>query len=305
MDELYQQLGEQTSNTHGLMATTQVAKLDDHGAILMPSGITHVFVEIGCNNRDTLDEQILENKAAYAHSRRGFLISFEPLIEKYAGLLVRAGPRFFGRLSRDRSLPLGHHHPYGVVLPFAVAPSAGQKVFSVSQVAGCSSIMPTSNSSFANFCMAQREERTVPAINLSSAIALAGRRPIRFLKIDAQGVDFDIVRATPKHQLANIQSLQLELWRDSDHCRGRAVYGARWTCSEVVAYMRQVGFRLAGHASDTRPSQANNLRLIRRSLCEDVANHSSQLCEWNAIFANIEGKHKPLDDNELVLLPNN
>ena len=52
-----------------------------------------------------------------------FLLAFEPLLDKYATLLARGGPRFNGRGVVDRAVPLGHHHPRAVVLPIAVAPA--------------------------------------------------------------------------------------------------------------------------------------------------------------------------------------
>lgn len=103
-----------------------------------------------------------------------FLISFEPLLDKYATLLdlaltlshplshtfsllpcrryatllARANERFNGPRVTDRATPLGQHHPRGVVLPFAVAPHAsrgrrdGLSPINVSRIAGCSSLVP-------------------------------------------------------------------------------------------------------------------------------------------------------------------
>ena len=53
-----------------------------------------------------------------------FLLSFEPLVDKYALLLAKGTKRFVGS-KKDIAVPLGRHHKRGVVLPFAVSPAGG------------------------------------------------------------------------------------------------------------------------------------------------------------------------------------
>ena len=68
-----------------------------------------------------------------------FLLSFEPLVDKYALLLAKGTKRFVGS-KKDIAVPLGRHHKRGVVLPFAVSPAGGDINFTVSAVSGCSSM---------------------------------------------------------------------------------------------------------------------------------------------------------------------
>lgn len=68
------------------------------------------------------------------------LLSFEPLIDKYASLLLRGRARFSLRNDFD-VWPLGQHHPRGFVLPLAVAPEPGPQTISVTNTAGCSSLL--------------------------------------------------------------------------------------------------------------------------------------------------------------------
>ena len=68
-----------------LLATTSIAALAPDGQSLrMPPSTEYVLMEIGCSDWDTMDETDLDQ-----HRGRGFLISFEPLLDKYAVLLAR------------------------------------------------------------------------------------------------------------------------------------------------------------------------------------------------------------------------
>ena len=64
-------------HTNGLSAVVEVAMLDANGAISMPQSTTNVMMEIGCSDRNTIDQsgQLVTNSNA-------FLISFEPLLDK-------------------------------------------------------------------------------------------------------------------------------------------------------------------------------------------------------------------------------
>ena len=74
------------------MVTMQVATLNEDGAVRMPASTEYVFIEIGCNDRDTLDNQVLPDHP------NAFLISFEPMLDK---LRQVCGAGF----ARDLALP--------------------------------------------------------------------------------------------------------------------------------------------------------------------------------------------------------
>jgi hypothetical protein len=150
-----------------LLTTVHVAQVTPEGAIVVPPGTRRILFEIGCSDRDTMDE------AELAKYNDSFLISFEPLLDKcarapvinigfsyarkchntankrvctrarrYARLLERGNIRY-NRQQVDRATPLGHHHARGVVLPLAVSARAKPKLatFNVSRIAGCSSLL--------------------------------------------------------------------------------------------------------------------------------------------------------------------
>ena len=158
-----------------LFADAHVAQLK--GTVLaMPPGTDHVVMEIGCSDTNTLDENLLPKDP------KAFLVSLEPLLDKYSVLVSRMK----GRHKDDAQL-LGHHHPRGVVLPFAVDAKPGLRHFNVSQVAGCSSLLPMDPvAKWAGFCIKTLEERVVDVISLAQALRLTGSMPIHLLKIDAR-----------------------------------------------------------------------------------------------------------------------
>ena len=113
----------QRATGDGLFATVKVARLGA-GAILVPntcpmaSGTSlNVLIEIGCSDVDTMDEDVLP----LDNSSFQILIVFEPLlVDKYATLTARGNTRINGPDMVNVAVPLGFHHPRGVVLPLAV-----------------------------------------------------------------------------------------------------------------------------------------------------------------------------------------
>jgi hypothetical protein len=132
---------------------------------------------------DTLDDTEID-KHPY-----GFLLSFEPLLDKYAVLLARGTKRYHGS-QHDMAVPLGHHHQRGVVLPLAVSEKGGAVNFTVHRRAGCSSLLAantTATATWGSLCRPVLERRRLESISMAHAMSLAGPLPIRHLKIDAQG----------------------------------------------------------------------------------------------------------------------
>jgi len=225
----------QSIKAHGdgaLIAPIQIASLTQDGTISMPKRTRYVLIEIGCSDRHTLDDEL-------GRRQDGFLIAFEPLLDKYAVLLARGTTRYHGTKA-DRAVPLAHHHQRGVVLPLAVSASGGVHNFSVGSIAGCSSLRHVNaQAGWGHWCRRQLEWRLVPSITLTAALLLSGSLPVRQIKIDAQGVDFDLIRSTaPALLRERVQSIELET-RASD-CN--PLYEGQAGCDDVVIFMRSIGF---------------------------------------------------------------
>ena len=250
-----------TMQGDALLATMHVAHLSG-GTLAVPPGLNSAVIEIGCSDRDTMDDEELDK-----HFPNSFLLSFEPLVDKYALLLAKGTKRFVGS-KKDVAVPLGRHHQRGVVLPFAVSPAGGDINFTVSAVAGCSSIAKIHpQSKFKNTlrgwglkCDEAFEKRIVPSITLEQvlprpnpspgpnptvpsvtleqvlprpnsspdpnpnvpsimleqALRLTGELPVLRLKIDAQGVDLQLVRSVPPAYFSRrVETVELEFAGDN------------------------------------------------------------------------------------------
>ena len=259
--------GVQVTDTK-LLATVHVAQLHD-SAIIVPEQMKHIWIEIGCSDRDTLDDTLEKDDSIayrFGHGKTNvnntFLISFEPLLDKWAILLARGNRRYHGshgdirRPVTDRAVPLGHHHKRGVVLPFAVAPhdndsNGGLSTINVSRIAGCSSLMAfNEQAKWGEHCYTRgkkdssgnaggiMESRLVPTISITKALRLApSHLPISRLKIDAQGLDSQILRAAAA-DLDRVYFVEIEVV--SDRCP--KLYAGQEGHTTVDAYMQSVGF---------------------------------------------------------------
>jgi len=201
-----------------LVVPVHVATLID-GRLPIPQAVDKVFVEVGSSDRNTLDLELLPDHAD------AFLVSCEPLIDKYARAISRRAPQ---KQVFDQHEPLGQHHSRGIILPIAIAPSraasarasatrfdsggttrlkiaplsGGAQTLKVSGAAGCSSLMDVhqgrrrqrANHSFGSWCDRIAEERRVWSEPLEQVLRWIDR-PVDFVKIDAQGMDLEVVRS--------------------------------------------------------------------------------------------------------------
>lgn len=240
--------------TRPLTFELHVANLDNNtGAIVTPPGTKRIFMEIGCSDVNTLDDDVLDLDP------EAFLLSFEPMLDKWAVLAARGTSRYHGE-RKDLAVPLGHHHRRGHVLPLAVSTSRGATTMHISRIAGCSSLRASRRGGEKDSeCRRQSERRVVPAITLGDALALApAELPVRLLKLDAQGLDLAILRVTPPSALARVQQLTFEVHKDS--CALEQALYERETCAETLLAMKALGFRMAGFLACAPLSASSPLR---------------------------------------------
>lgn len=220
---------------NALFTTIQAANLDITGAVVMPTGIQAVVFEIGVSDRGTLDTIHLPKNPHH------FLISFEPLVDKYAWNLGKARTEF-SKGHHDLSTPLGMHNKRGIILPLGISEEGGLRKFTVSATAGCSSLMEFNReANWGRGCFSNQksmERRTIQTMTLHEALRLAGDKPIAMLKLDAQGMDFKLVNATPQSALAPVKSIQMEV--RSEKCQ--PLYIGQEGCNTIQARMKELGF---------------------------------------------------------------
>ena len=211
-----------------LVVPVQVATLID-GRLPIPQAVNKVFIEVGSSDRNTLDLELLPDHAD------AFLVSCEPLIDKYSRAISRRAPR---QQVFDQHEPLGQHHSRGIILPIAIAPrpasatridsggaarlkvaplSGGAQSLKVSGAAGCSSLMDVhqgrrrwrGNHSFGSWCDRIAEVRSVWSEPLEQVLRWIDR-PVDFVKIDAQGMDLEVVRSGGA-RLQSVRRISMEV----------------------------------------------------------------------------------------------
>ena len=219
-----------TASGWSVFGTIELLKLNSDGEWPIPPATNELYIEVGANNRDTLDEDVLP------YHSEGFLMTFEPLHSSYSELISR-----FSR-AKDRRKPLGWHHSRGIALPFAVAPAPERFAkFSLADVDGCSSLLqPNQQATYGRFCLQTSEVRTVPTITLRRVLALlpAGRE-VHHLKVDAQGADLAVVESA-EELVTKIRHVQLEVTIDSNGCK--PLQQDAPSCVETVRRMRALNF---------------------------------------------------------------
>ena len=235
----------------GVMITTQLATLE-HGHLQVPHHTTHALVEIGASDLDTLDEQVLPSDP------NAFLLTFEPMADKYAKLMARGDERFghhgiFISGGSNLATPLGFYHPRAVALPVAVSLTGGPVTMNIGRVAGCSSLLGNNNSSNPKDICGPRgrmETRVVDTITIEQALALLPPRlPIKLIRTDMQGLDADIVRAIPDRLLARVTQITSETV--PSFSTPRYALPDRTTCEALVTHMAERGFNATNATSSS------------------------------------------------------
>lgn len=250
-------------------------------------------MEIGANNHELERDELGQLLDGEDDSEGGFLLSFEPLLDKYSYLLSFSSG---GGAENNAAVNLGLQHRRGLALPYAVghcgesksdrsSKGIGAAVFHVTALDGCSSLRPPTadfklqNQEIASTgagmswpswvvdrCAHLQEERSVPCVSLATVVGnWLGARPIARMKVDAQGSDLDVIKSAGEF-LHRLLFINLEV-----HSRLAApLYHGQASCDEVLLTMRNLGFVLAdarkiGSACNfTMPE--GNLDFVRREV---------------------------------------
>tara|TARA_B110001452_G_scaffold261682_1_gene260758 strand:- start:369 stop:1397 length:1029 start_codon:yes stop_codon:yes gene_type:complete len=210
-------------------ASVQVARLP-----IVPEAFRErIIIELGANTVYTVRDTLLKQPKFRGH----FVVSFEPLLDKYASNLA-------GRSKAVMRATLGHHHRRGVILPFAVGPTQGVFDLQVSDIDGCSSLLnftapPQGKKSARPGCSVARERRRVPGVTLRTVMGwLPAGSEVDFLKSDIQGMDLLALKSAGD-QLPRIRRVQMEAALGHHYNDGSP------DCTTVMAEMTTLGFRLA------------------------------------------------------------
>ena len=257
-----------TEGGSSLIVPMQVARLTADGTFAaIPKRSKQLIVEIGASDRNTADQELLPRLPG------AFLITCEPLVDKYARGLAR-DPRGRG----DPWQPLGHHHARGLILPIAVGPVNGSSTtnalgfegerqrLNVAADAGCSSLgkreRNASGLAFGEWCHRIKEQREVTVVPLAQVLSWIGR-PVDLIKIDAQGLDLKVIESAGD-LLHRIQRFSIEVV--ADECA--TLYEGQLHCSAVLQRVAQLGFDPIGHTACRLPPSFGFPRGAGNGFCE-------------------------------------
>merc|ERR1712194_943463 len=106
----------------------------------------------------------------------------------------------------------------------------------VSHTAGCSSLAPFNplyrpRNEVGYRCIGTRERRVVEAITLDMAVSLVPPGLPIEIKIDAQGIDLQVLMAASAQTLSRVRKISMEVTSDSDACT--PLYVGQPRCSTV------------------------------------------------------------------------
>jgi len=226
----------------GVFNIIQVAHLPFHKNFRhLPTKPTAFWLEVGTNSRDLLSDFA----EVEAFSRGAFLLSFEPLLDKYAFVLNRKGG---GQAEVMHSL--GRQHEQAMVFPMAVGCTGSAKLF-VTKSDGCSSLYLPRGDNFAKdpgssawrdwvgqACVQVADTRHVPCISLEHIIGeWLNASDVEYLKIDAQGADLAIVQSAGRF-MEHLKAVTMEVTCDSV----ARLYEGTANCTDIYKEMRSMGF---------------------------------------------------------------
>jgi FkbM family methyltransferase len=189
---------------------------------------SQIWVDVGAHEG--------EQTFPYASVDRTLLVyAFEPNL--------RAASRIMGLL------------PNYVVFPIAIAARDGSADLHLNAYEQSSSLLPADASGVKAWITEQKFEVvgsvTVPTMRLDTFLNGAGIASVDFLKIDAQGLDLEVVKSAGD-RLRDVAKVQLEAttasYRQYEGAPGKSV---------IVEYMESKGFRLAGEEIQSHGQEAN------------------------------------------------
>lgn len=192
-----------------------------------------VWIDVGAHRGEHTRPAALEDPALLVHA-------FEPLPQLYREL--SQGPDNF------------------IVHPLAVSDRDGMASFHINRFPAASSLRRLDEAARASWIeghlLVEEREIVVPTIRLDTFLAEAGIGEVEFLKIDAQGGDFNVILSAGE-RLRDIRRIVLEV-----AVTPRQLYQGAADKASIVAYMTARGFELAGSETQSH-GQKQNLTFLR------------------------------------------
>lgn len=145
--------------------------------------------------------------------------------------------------------------PNFIVLPMAVSDKDGVAEFFLNEDDLTSSLLPFNPQALEEWKSFEglklRSKKIVPTIRLDTFLESMAIDRIDFLKIDAQGADFSVIRSAGAY-LERIQEVLLEVDIGKTH-----LYSGATGRDEVIGYMNERGFKLSKAETQSEGKEQN------------------------------------------------
>lgn len=202
--------------------------------ILRRNGIEGTWIDVGAHGGEVTLWHARQNPGLRIYA-------LEPNLRAAAKLMGRA-PNYF-------------------VIPIAVAENDGSSDFYINALDAASSLLPLNEAARRSWIggdgLKIDSVITVPTIRLDTLMDLTGIGTVDFLKIDAQGADFAVVRSAGS-RLKDVCKITLEV--DVTPTR---LYEGSADRRDIVAYLERQGFALTGVEKQSG-GQEENLTFVRK-----------------------------------------
>jgi len=214
-----------------------VLPVNSSNHIIFPSAVSRVWIDVG------------------AHKAAMYTL---PSVEKFPDLGVIAFEPMFDMWGQ---LFMTKHHERLYPVPAAITPEDGTISFRRATTDMCSSIKEVDpdakNFKWPGGCTGTNFQVTVPSLTLETVIDMLPFQTVEFLKVDAQGADFEVVKSAGKN-LYRIVSFVVEI-------QTKPLYKDSATEEQFVDYFQSRGFKMIKKKfQNKQESEANMLFLNTR-----------------------------------------
>ena len=192
-----------------------------------------MWIDVGAYRGEASRQAALDNSSLVVHA-------FEPV------------PALFEELNRG---PTNYH-----VYPMAVSDRDGTASFRINAFVAASSLLPLDEVARLAWTdghlLVEEREIIVPTVRLDTFMDGAGITEVEFLKVDAQGADFQVVSSAGR-RLKDIRKITLEV-----AITPRQLYLGAADKATVTAFLEAEGFRLIDTERQSH-NQEENLTFAR------------------------------------------
>jgi len=207
-----------TSLPFNRMIGIPILPVNETNHIVFPPQVKRVWFDVGAHKEAMYTYKFLKIQPDLA------VIAFEPMFDMWGQLFMLK------------------HHERMYPIPAAVSLNDGMVSFRRAATDMCSSIKgidPASNATkhkWPGGCTGTAFEVKVPTLRLETIIDALPFETVEFIKVDAQGADFDVMQSAGKH-LRRIKAFVVEVQTE-------ALYSETHTEAEFKEYFERRGFEL-------------------------------------------------------------